>query len=102
MDEGRNWGQPKDRHVSETFLRRRCLTLFDHLNSLLLWRCLQDLARVCMAHPTVSEVGRYDLRIFEAFAAFACDFCCDILAKGEFLPLGYGAIRRSMCLEVPL
>lgn len=37
-----------------------------------------------MAHPTVSEVGRYDLRIFEAFA---CDFCCDILAKGEFLPL---------------
>ena len=37
-----------------------------------------------MAHPTVSEVGRYDLRIFEAFA---CDFCCDILAKGEFLPI---------------
>lgn len=51
-----------------------------------------------MAHPTVSEVGRYDLRAFEAFAS---DFCCDILAKGEFLPLGYGAIRRSMCLEVP-
>ena len=36
-------------------------TLFDHLNSFVLYRSLQDLARVCMAHPTVSEVGLHNL-----------------------------------------